>query len=187
MVWRLALGLALWFCSAQASAQLAAVAQEPAGFREQLRRGNLLLELGDLLGAEGHYGAAYRLWPSAEASWSLGRVACARSNFGDCSGWLRAALATQLVPLSAEQQDAAHALLRVANDAQQRVNTEPRAATVVVLSAITTLTENERPMFTPAEPDAQQANRATLWTVASIVAVAALAGVIVGVTAQPGR
>ncbi len=184
MVWRLAVGIALWFCSAQASAQLAAVAQEPAGFREYMRRATLLLELGDLPGAESAYGTAYRLWPSAEAQWGLGRIACARSNFGDCSVWLTAALEAAWVPLSAEQSDSAVALLRVAEAARERAFAPHRTATVVVLSPVERSEEPVRPGPQDALLDAQENNRATLWTMASMVAVAALAGVLVGMSAH---
>lgn len=185
MVWRLALGLALWLCSAQASAQLAAFAQEPEGFREHMRRGTLLLELGDLANAESAYGMAYRLWPHAEAQWALGRVACARANYGDCQAWLRAALDAAVMPLSIEQRDSAISLLRVAEETKERAAAPKSQASVIVLSqpSSTALArENEGADF-----EAHDDPRITLWAVASMVVVAALAGVLVGVTAHSSR
>lgn len=185
MVWRLALGLALWLCSAQASAQLAAVAQEPDGFRERMRRGTLSLELGDLANAESAYGMAYRLWPTAEAQWGLGRVACARANYGDCQVWLRAALDAAVLPLSIEQRESALSLLRVAEETKERASAPRAQASVIVLSqgaGASLGNETDRIDF-----EAHDDPRITLWAVASMVVVAALAGVLVGVTAQTSR
>ncbi len=191
MVLRLALGITLWLCSAHASAQLAAMAPEPAGFREPMRRGTLLLELGDLAGAESAYGSAYRLWPSAEAQWGLGRIACARSNFGDCTAWLRAALEAALIPLSAEQRDSAVALLQLADEARERAFSPSQPARVIVLpppaGPLATVAHTEREQLASGDSETHHSNRAVLWTVASMVAAAALAGVLVGITAQPGR
>lgn len=167
--------VAIWATSA--AAQLAPLAPEPPGFRAKLAQAAAHLDRGDLRPAEALYGAVYAEFPSAEVMWGLGRLACARSNLGDCRAWLTHALASSICPLTDVQRAEATRLLQ---SAQQNLE-QPVRPTVVVLSPAEAASLERR--FEPG-PLSGPVDRATLWTAVSVVVVSVLAGTLVAISAS---